>query len=275
MFAAGAGVAGFHDPAGRPGDHEPAVLGHRAAERTSLLIGRLIGRRARGAEHRHLSRTPIRREHLEGIAQFEQSTVEYLQVAATCVVAGQLVGRLLDRLDQFGNPFRRCGGRWIAHTPPFTTNPRSAEDGTRRRDTTPSRHWCKGRSAGAARTRRSRSDNGDHHAARANGGLESNRPFLLLFLPSCSFLHVSTPLRSPASRGASIVSRFLSGPKKIGLDGRCQMSYSRPLKDLPKRHNDGFHRNNNRRQSSATRFRRTKAWWSSRQIRGFPLVSVL
>ena len=111
VFAAGADVARLHDPAGRAGNHEPALLGHRPAKRGRLPVGRLVGRRAGRTEQRHLAAVPVGRKHLERITQLAERAAKDLQVAAAGVVAGQLVGRLLDRLDQLGDPFRRQIGR--------------------------------------------------------------------------------------------------------------------------------------------------------------------
>ena len=78
----GADVAGFHDAAGRAGDDQPFLLGHRLAESHGLLIGGLVGPRAGRAEHGHLAPRAVGREDLEGVAQLAQRAAEDLQIAA-------------------------------------------------------------------------------------------------------------------------------------------------------------------------------------------------
>ena len=107
VVASRAGVARLHDPAGRAGDYQPVVAGHRLAEPGGLLVGRLTGQRSGRTEHRHLANVSVRRKNLEGVAQLAERAADYLQVAAAGPVDGQFVGRVPDRLDQFGDPFRR------------------------------------------------------------------------------------------------------------------------------------------------------------------------
>ena len=78
------------------------------AELDRLAIGRLVGRRARRAEDRHLAEVPIGRENLERITQLAQRPAEDLQIAAAGVVLGQLVGRFADRAQSS----RRSAAAW-------------------------------------------------------------------------------------------------------------------------------------------------------------------
>ena len=100
LFASGADVARLHDAAGRAGDDHPARLGDAAAELDRRRIGRIARRQPRRAEHRHLAQMPIRREHLEAVAQLLEGRAEQLDVAARGAVADEFVGGLADLLDQ-------------------------------------------------------------------------------------------------------------------------------------------------------------------------------
>ena len=97
-------MPGLHDAAGGPGHDEPARLGDAAAELDGLLISRIVGPRAGGAEDCHLPPRAIRREHLERIAQLAERPAQDLQVALRRLVGRQLVGRILDLADKIGNP---------------------------------------------------------------------------------------------------------------------------------------------------------------------------
>ena len=119
IFAARPYVPGLHDAARGAGDDHPVMLGHLPAELDRLLVGGLMGRGPGRAEDGHLAVGAVGGEDFEGIAQFAERAAEELDVAAAGAVLGQLVGRELDFVDQFGDPFRRDLGHGRIETRKF------------------------------------------------------------------------------------------------------------------------------------------------------------
>ena len=83
---------GFHDAGARAGDDHPIVRSHLRRERSRLLVERIAGLCARGADDRELPRCPVGRERVERVAHLLERGVGQLQVATVRTVSREAHG---------------------------------------------------------------------------------------------------------------------------------------------------------------------------------------
>jgi hypothetical protein len=87
-------LAGMHDAAPGTRDHHVALLRDAAGELEGGTAGRRVRARTGRAEHAHLADPAVGGEHLEGVAQLPERSVQQLHIPEPRAVAQELERRL-------------------------------------------------------------------------------------------------------------------------------------------------------------------------------------